>query len=147
MNQFDEFLKTDKNYQLIVTRHQKVHAEARGLGYEIMREARRVNGLLLATDLLIEKLCDHENIEEGDKRDIELKVLTGSDSESWYSVISSTLDLLRDQIVDQCSQVVLAQSNYMKAKESASQHCSSLTAAREEAEKRFKKEQSDRSKK
>ena len=146
MNQFNEFLKTDKNYQLIVTRHQKVHAEANGLGYEIMREARRVNGLLLATDLLIEKLCDHGEIESGDKRDLELKVLTGSDSESWYSIIGSTLDLLRDEIVNQCSQVVLAHTNYIKAKESASQHCSSLTAAKEEAEKRFKKEQSNKAK-
>ena len=147
MADFNEFLKTDKNYQLIVTRHQKVHAEANGLGHEIMREAHRVNGLLLATDLLIEKLCDHEKIEDGDSRDIDLKLLTGSNSESWYSVVSSTLDLLREQIVDQCSQVVLAQTNYMKAKESASQHCSSLTAAREEAKKRFKKEQSDKAKK
>jgi len=147
MNEFTKFLDTDKNYQLIVTRHKKVHDEARGLGYEIMREARRINGLLLATDLLIEKLCDHEEIEDGDTRDKELKLLTGSDSESWYSVVSSTLDLLKDQIVDQCSQVVLAQSNYMKAKESASQHCSSLIAARDEAKKRFEKEQSDKAKK
>ena len=143
MADFNEFLKTDKNYQLIVTRHQKVHAEANELGHEIMREAHRVNGLLLATDLLIEKLCNHRDIEEGDERDIDLKLLTGSDSESWYSVVSSTLDLLREQIVEQCQKVVCARHNHKKAIELAGQHCDSLSEAREEARKRFQKQKPD----
>tara|TARA_R100000315_G_C5232930_1_gene143987 strand:- start:1326 stop:1769 length:444 start_codon:yes stop_codon:yes gene_type:complete len=147
MTEFNEFLKTDSNYQLILTRHQKVHAEARGLGFEIMREARKVNGLLLATDLLLEKLMEHECVEEGDSRDKELQLLTGCSSDSWFGTISMTLDYVRDQIVEQCQAVVLAQHNYVKAQESASQHCSSLTAAREEAEKRFKKQQADKAKK
>ena len=147
MEDFNDFLKTDTNYQLILTRHQKVHSEARGLGFEIMREARKVNGLLLAIDLMVEKLGEHECVEEDDSRDKDLVLLTGNSSDSWYGTISMTLDLLRDQIVGQCQAVVLAKHNYEKAKESASQHCSSLTAAREEAEKRFKKQQADKAKK
>ena len=147
MQQFDEFLKTDTNYQLILTRHQKVHSEARGLGFEIMREARKVNGLLLAVDLMIDKLGEHECVEEDDSRDKDLVLLTGNSSDSWYGTISMTLDLLRDQIVEQCQAVVLAKHNYEKAKESASKHCSSLTAGREEAEKRFNKQQADKAKK
>lgn len=147
MQQFDEFLETDTNYQLILTRHQKVHSEARSLGFEIMLEARKLNGLLLAVDLMIEKLGEHECVEEDDSRDKDLVLLTGNSSDRWYGTISMTLDLLRDQIVEQCQAVVLAKHNHVKAQESASQHCSSLTAAREEAEKRFKKQQADKAKK
>jgi len=147
MQSFNDFLKTDTNYQLILTRHKKMHSEARSLGFDIMHEARKINGLLLATDLMIEKLGEHECVEEDDNRDKDLVLLTGNSSDSWYGTISMTLDLLRDQIVQQSQAVVLAEHNYVKAKESASQHCSSLIAAREESEKRYKKQQADKAKK
>ena len=124
-----------------------MHSEARSLGFDIMHEARKINGLLLATDLMIEKLGEHECVEEDDNRDKDLVLLTGNSSDSWYGTISMTLDLLRDQIVQQSQAVVLAEHNYVKAKESASQHCSSLIAAREESEKRYKKQQADKAKK
>tara|TARA_R110002020_G_scaffold60789_3_gene164330 strand:+ start:2937 stop:3380 length:444 start_codon:yes stop_codon:yes gene_type:complete len=147
MTEFDNFLQSDKSYQLILERHRNVHSESTSAGQQIMFEAQKVNGLLTATDLLIEKLGEHECVKDGDTIDKELKRLTGCDSDRWYSVISFTLDLLRDEIVQQCQAVVTAQRDYEKAKENALQHCSSLTAAREEAGKRFKKEQSDKAKK
>ena len=139
MVEFHEFLDSDKNYQLILQRHQQVHSEVRARGYEIMHEARKIKGLLLATDLLVSKLCEHEGIESGDKDDVILKRLTAEDSDEWYGMIGETLNLIRDQIVEQCQQVVLAKHNHEKAKETASQHCDSLAAAREEAKKRFEK--------
>tara|TARA_A100001201_G_scaffold19379_1_gene21843 strand:+ start:11653 stop:12099 length:447 start_codon:yes stop_codon:yes gene_type:complete len=147
MQEFNRFLETDTNYQLILTRHQKVHTEVRSLSFEIMREARKINGLLMSFDLMIEKLCQHECVEEGDSRDKDLLLLTANDSDGWYGTINMTLDMIRDQIVEQCNQVVLAKHNYEKAKESASHHCTSLSAARDEAEKRFKKQQADKAKK
>ena len=139
MVEFHEFLDSDKNYQLILQRHQQVHSEVCARGYEIMHEARKIKGLLLATDLLVSKLCEHEGIESGDKDDVILKRLTAEDSDEWYGMIGETLNLIRDQIVEQCQQVVLAKHNHEKAKETASQHCDSLAAAREEAKKRFEK--------
>lgn len=147
MAELYEFLNSDKNYQLILQRHQQVHSEVRMKGFEIMHEARKVKGLLLATDLLIDKLGEHECISEGDARDRELKLLTAETSEEWFSAIGQTLDLLRDQIVEQCQQVVLAKHNHDKAKEVAEQHCDSLVAAREEARKRFEKQQANTAKK
>lgn len=147
MLEFDRFLETDTNYQLILTRHQKVHTEVRSLSHEIMREACKIKGLLMSFDLMIEKLGQHECVEEGDSRDKDLLLLTANDSDSWYGVINHTLDMIRDQIAEQCNQVVLAKNNYEKAKESASHHCTSLGAARDEAAKRFKKQQADKAKK
>jgi len=147
MAEFHEFLDNDKNYQLILQRHQQVHSEVRMKAYEIMHEARKIKGLLIATDLLVDKLGEHECISEGDARDRELKLLTAETSEEWFSAIGETLNLLRDQIVEQCQQVVLAKHNHEKAKEVAGQHCDSLSAAREEARKRFEKQQASAAKK
>tara|TARA_R100000030_G_scaffold20222_1_gene14558 strand:+ start:511 stop:942 length:432 start_codon:yes stop_codon:yes gene_type:complete len=139
MTEFADFLNSDKNYQLILQRHQQVHGEVRQKGYEIMHEARKIKGLLMATDLLIDKLGEHESIAEGDADDLVLRRLTAENSEEWFGLIGQTLDLLREQIVEQCQQVVLAKHSHEKAKEVAGQHCDSLCAAREEARKRFEK--------
>ena len=64
MAEFHEFLDNDKNYQLILQRHQQVHSEVRMKAYEIMHEARKIKGLLIATDLLVDKLGEHECISE-----------------------------------------------------------------------------------
>ena len=139
MVDFDQFLDGDKDYQLILQRHRQVHGEVRMKAFEIMHEARKIKGLLLATDLLVDKLSEHECVEPRDKDDVTLKRLTAEDSDEWYSMIGETLNLIRDQIVEQCQQVVLAKHTHEKAKETASQHCDSLAAAREEAKKRFEK--------
>lgn len=139
MVDFDQFLDGDKDYQLILQRHRQVHGEVRMKAYEIIHEARKIKGLLLATDLLVSKLCEHEGIESGDKDDVILERLTAENSDEWYSMIGETLNLIRDQIVEQCQKVVLAKHTHEKAKETASQHCDSLAAAREEAKKRFEK--------
>jgi len=139
MVDFDQFLDSDKDYQLILQRHQQVHSEVRMKAFEIMHEARKIKGLILATELLVEKLAEHECVEPRDKDDVTLKRLTALDSDEWYGMIGETLNLIRDQIVEQCQQVVLAKHSHEKAKETASQHCDSLAAAREEAKKRFQK--------
>lgn len=139
MVDFDQFLDGDKDYQLILQRHRQVHGEVKQRAYEIMWEARKIKGLLLATDLLVGKLCEHECVESGDKDDVVLKNLTAEDSDEWYQTIGETLSLVRDQIVEQCQKVVLAKHTHEKARETASQHCDSLAAAREEAKKRFQK--------
>jgi len=139
MVDFDQFLDSDKDYQLILQRHRQVHGEVRMKAFEIMHEARKIKGLLLATELLVEKLAEHECVESGDKDDVTLKHLTALDSDEWYGMIGETLNMIRDQIVEQCQQVVLTKHSHEKAKETASQHCDSLAAAREEAKKRFEK--------
>ena len=139
MVDFDQFLDSDKDYQLILQRHRQVHSEVRMKAFEIMHEARKIKGLILATELLVEKLAEHETVEARDKDDVILKRLTALDSDDWYGMIGETLNLIRDQIVEQCQQVVLAKHTHEKAKETASQHCDSLAAAREEAKKRFEK--------
>ena len=133
MVDFDQFLDGDKDYQLILQRHRQVHGEVRMKAFEIMHEARKIKGLILATELLVEKLAEHEDVEPRDKDDVTLKRLTALDSDEWYGMIGETLNLIRDQIVEQCQQVVLAKHTHEKAKETASQHCDSLAAAREEA--------------
>ena len=57
MVDFDQFLDGDKDYQLILQRHQQVHSEVRMKAFEIMHEARKIKGLILATELLVEKLA------------------------------------------------------------------------------------------
>jgi hypothetical protein len=142
MTSFTEFLDTDKNYQMILNRHHQVHKEASSCNTAVMHEARKIVALLQAFDATVDMLGEHECITENDEADILLKKCTGSDSLDWFNTTQIALDLLKNQVVEQCQQVILAQHNYTKTKEIANKHCDSLTAARNEAQKRFKRSQS-----
>ncbi len=112
-----------------------------------MCEARKIQGLLLITDLLIGKLAEHEDINEGDAEDALLLRLTGDSSDAWASLLVNTLDENRDKIYEQCQAVIMAWHKHQEAKVDAREHCNKLSFAREEARMRFeqKKKNADKS--
>jgi len=132
-----EFVENDDGYKLVRERHNKMHQAARSARQDILLELRKINMLLMAFDLCVEKAWEHEDIAEGSELDKQLKRLTPDGSDMWFSHYQSAAGLMVQQMVEQCKAVLMAEHAARKLHEEAQTHCDSLTAAREEAEKRY----------
>tara|TARA_A100001515_G_scaffold113002_1_gene94200 strand:- start:506 stop:994 length:489 start_codon:yes stop_codon:yes gene_type:complete len=132
-----EFVENDDGYKLVLERHNKIHNEARSAKFEITAELRKIVMLFSAHDLCTEKSWEHEDIAEGSELDKQLKRLTPDGSDMWFSHYQSAAGLMVQQMVEQCKAVLMAEHAARKLHEEAQTHCDSLTAAREEAEKRY----------
>ena len=133
----NEFVENDEGYKLVRERHNKMHAEAQSANRDILFELRKINMLLSAFDLCVEKSWEHEDIDEDSELDKQLKRLTPDGSELWFSHYNRAADLIKEQMIEQCSNVLTARFKAKKMQEEAVSHCDSLRAAREEAEKRY----------
>ena len=133
-----EFVNNDDGYKLVQERHNKMHQTARSAKMEVLYELRKINHLLLAFDLCVEKAWEHEDVEEDGELDKQLKRLTPDSSDVWFGQYNQAADLMKDQGVEQCKAVLTAVNVAEKLQKEASSHCNSLTAAREEAEKRYR---------
>jgi hypothetical protein len=133
----NEFVENDEGYMLVRERHNKMHAEAQRANRDILFELRKINMLLSAFDLCVEKSWEHEDIDEDSELDKQLKRLTPDGSDLWFSHYNRAADLIKEQMIEQCSNVLTARFKAKKMQEEAVSHCDSLRAAREEAEKRY----------
>lgn len=133
----NEFVQNDEGYKLQRERHNKMHAEAQRANRDILFELRKINLLLSAFDLCVEKSWEHEDIDEDSELDRQLKRLTPDGSDLWFSHYNHAADLIKEQMIEQCSKVLTARFKAKKMQEEAVSHCDSLRAAREEAEKRY----------
>ena len=133
----NEFVENDEGYKLVRERHNKMHAEAQNAHRDILFELRKINMLLSAFDLCVEKSWEHEDIDEDSELDKQLKRLTPDGSDLWFSHYNRAADLIKEQMIEQCSNVLTARFKAKKMQEEAVSHCDSLRAAREEAEKRY----------
>lgn len=133
----NEFVENDEGYKLVRERHNKMHQEAQSARRDILHEIRKINMLLMAFDLCVEKAWEHEDIEEDSELDKQLKRLTPDGSELWFGHYNAAAELIKEQMVDQCSKVLTTRYKAKKMQEEAVSHCDSLRAAREEAEKRY----------
>mgnify|MGYP007073301154 FL=1 len=133
----NEFVENDEGYKLVRERHNKMHAEAQNAHRDILLELRKINMLLSAFDLCVEKSWEHEDIDEDSELDKQLKRLTPNGSDLWFSHYNRAADLIKEQMIEQCSNVLTARFKAKKMQEEAVSHCDSLRAAREEAEKRY----------
>ena len=133
-----DFVENDDGYKLVKERHNKMHSEARSARMEVLHELRKINHLLLAFDLCVEKAWEHEDVEEDGVLDKELKRLTPDSSDIWFGQYNAAADLIKNQGVEQCRAVLMQVHVAEKLQKEASSHCNSLTAAREEAEKRYR---------
>ena len=132
-----EFVDNDDGYKLVRERHNKMHQAARSAKQDVLLELRKIDMLLSAFDLCVEKAWEHEDIEEDSELDKQLKRLTPDGSEIWFSHYNRAADLIKEQMVEQCKTVLMADHAADKLQKEAFSHCDSLTAAREEAEKRY----------
>ena len=87
-----EFVDNDDGYKLVRERHNKMHEAARSARADILHELRKINMLLMAFDLCVEKAWEHEDVEEDSELDKQLKRLTtpcepGIDPSSDWSII------------------------------------------------------------
>ncbi len=133
-----EFVDNDDGYKLVQERHNKMHQAARSAKMDVLHELRKINHLLLAFDLCVEKAWQHEDVEEDSELDKQLKRLTPDSSDIWFGQYNAAADLIKDQGVEQCRTVLMAVHVAEKLQKEASSHCNSLTAAREEAQKRYR---------
>lgn len=132
-----EFVDNDDGYKLVRERHNKMHEAARSAKHDIVLELRKIDMLLSAFDLCVEKAWEHEDVEEDSELDKQLKRLTPDGSDIWFSHYNRAADLIKEQMVEQCKTVLMAEHTAEKLHKEARSHCDSLTAAREEAEKRY----------
>ena len=132
-----EFVDNDEGYKLVRDRHNKIHQAARSAKQDILLELRKINMLLMAFDLCVEKAWEHEDIAEDSELDKQLKRLTPDGSELWFGHYNAAAELIREQMVEQCKTVLMAEHAADKLMKEARSHCDSLSAAREEAEKRY----------
>lgn len=132
-----QFVQADEGYKLVRERHNKMHEAARSARADILHELRKINMLLMAFDLCVEKAWEHEDIEEDSELDKQLKRLTSDSSDIWFGQYNAAAELIKQQMVEQCKTVLLAEHTAEKLHKEASSHCDSLSAAREEAEKRY----------
>ena len=131
------FVEDDDGYKLVRERHNKMHQAARSARQDILLELRKINMLLMAFDLCVEKAWEHEDIAEDSELDKQLKRLTPDGSQLWFSHYNRAADLIKEQMVEQCKTVLMAEHAADKLMKEARSHCDSLSAAREEAEKRY----------
>jgi hypothetical protein len=131
------FVEDDAGYKLVRERHSKMHQAARSARQDILLELRKIDILLSAFDLCVEKAWEHEDIAEDSELDKQLKRLTPDGSEIWFSHYNRAADLIKEQMVEQCKTVLMAEHAADKLMKEARSHCDSLSAAREEAEKRY----------
>jgi len=132
-----EFVDNDDGYKLVRDRHNKMHEAARSARADILHELRKINMLLMAFDLCVEKAWEHEDVEEDSELDKQLKRLTSDSSDIWFGQYNAAAELIKQQMVEQCKTVLMAEHTAEKLHKEARSHCDSLTAAREEAEKRY----------
>ena len=132
-----EFVDNDDGYKLVRERHNKMHQAARSARNDILLELRKIDMLLSAFDLCVEKSWEHQDIVEDSELDKQLKRLTPDGSDIWFSHYNRAADLIKQQMVEQCRTVLMADHAADKLQKEALSHCDSLTAAREEAEKRY----------
>lgn len=131
------FVEDDDGYKLVRERHNKMHQAARSARQDILLELRKINMLLMAFDLCVEKAWEHEDIAEDSELDKQLKRLTPDGSELWFGHYNAAAELIKEQMVEQCKTVLMAEHAADKLMKEARSHCDSLSAAREEAEKRY----------
>ena len=131
------FVEDDDGYKLVRERHNKMHQAARSARQDILLELRKINMLLMAFDLCVEKAWEHEDIAEDSELDKQLKRLTPDGSELWFGHYNAAAELIKEQMVEQCKTVLMAEYAADKLMKEARSHCDSLSAAREEAEKRY----------
>ena len=133
-----DFVDNDEGYKLVRDRHKKIHQAARSARQEILLELRKIDMLLSAFDLCVEKAWEHQDIAEDSELDKQLKRLTPDGSDLWFSHYNAAADLIKQQLVDQCKTVITADNAAEKLEIEASSHCDALSAARAEAVKRYK---------
>ena len=133
-----EFVDNDEGYKLVRDRHNKIHQAARSARNDILLELRKIDMLLSAFDLCVEKSWEHQDIAEGSELDKQLKRLTPDGSDLWFSHYNAAADLIKQQLVDQCKTVITADNAAEKLEIEASSHCDALSAARAEAIKRYR---------
>ena len=133
-----DFVDNDEGYKLVRDRHNKIHQAARSARNDILLELRKIDMLLSAFDLCVEKSWEHQDIAEGSELDKQLKRLTPDGSDLWFSHYNAAADLIKQQLVDQCKTVITADNVAEKLEIEASSHCDALSAARAEAVKRYK---------
>tara|TARA_R100000030_G_scaffold63412_2_gene48089 strand:+ start:216 stop:698 length:483 start_codon:yes stop_codon:yes gene_type:complete len=131
------FVEDDDGYKLVRERHNKMHQAARSARQDILHELRKINMLLMAFDLCVEKAWEHEDIAEDSELDKQLKRLTPDGSELWFGHYNAAAELIKEQMIEQCKTVLMAEHAADKLMKEARSHCDSLSAAREEAEKRY----------
>jgi len=133
-----KFVDEDNGYKLVLERHQKMWAEAHEQERQILLEGRKVARVVRLMDICIEKFCECADIVEGSDEDKTLQQYTGENAESWWHEFEQSKNLLQELLLDQCNKVLTAKYKAKKVKEEAKLHCDQLTAARAEAEKRYK---------
>ena len=133
-----EFVDNDDGYKLVRERHNKIHQAARSAKQDVLLELRKIDMLLSAFDLCVEKAWEHQDIAEDSELDKQLKRLTPDGSDLWFSHYNAAADLIKQQLVDQCKTVVTTDNAAEKLEIEASSHCDALSAARAEAVKRYR---------
>ena len=103
------FVEDDAGYKLVRERHSKMHQAARSARQDILLELRKIDILLSAFDLCVEKAWEHEDIAEDSELDKQLKRLTPDGSEIWFSHYNRAADLIKEQMVEQCKTVLMAE--------------------------------------
>ena len=131
------FVEDDDGYKLVRERHNKIHQAARSAKQDILFELRKIDMLLSAFDLCVEKAWEHQDIAEDSELDKQLKRLTPDGSELWFGHYNAAAELIKEQMIEQCKTVLMAEHAADKLMKEARSHCDSLSAAREEAEKRY----------
>tara|TARA_B100000073_G_scaffold275092_1_gene235062 strand:- start:4 stop:459 length:456 start_codon:yes stop_codon:yes gene_type:complete len=133
-----KFVHEDNGYKLVLERHQKMWDEVHEQERQILVEGRKVARVVRLMDICIEKFCECADVAEGSNEDKTLKQYTGENAESWFHEFEQSKNLLQELLLDQCSKVLTAKYKAKKVTEEAKLHCDQLSAARTEAEKRYK---------
>jgi hypothetical protein len=93
------FVENDDGYKLVRERHNKMHQAARSAKQDILLELRKIDILLSAFNLCVEKAWEHEDIAEDSELDKQLKRLTPDGSEIWFSHYTRGADLIKQQML------------------------------------------------
>ena len=134
----NKFVDEENGYKLVLERHQKMWAEVHEQERQILLEGRKVARVVRLMDICIQKFCECADVAEGSNEDKTLQQYTGENAESWWHEFEQSKNLLQELLLDQCSKVLTAKYKAKKVTEEAKLHCDQLSAARTEAEKRYK---------
>ena len=118
----EAFVKADPSYQLLEQTAREATKAADALRSETVQLTYRLQRLLYARDVLLERMWDHEDV--GDKTDELLQKHTGNSSDCWFGMLSQSADEITDLVCQICGEIAQKRSEQLEKKAESKKHWS-----------------------
>ena len=113
----EAFVKADPSYQLLEQTAREATLAADALRSETVQLTYRLQRLLHARDVLLEKMWESEDV--GEETDALLQKHTCNSSDCWFGMLSQASDEITDLVCQLCSEVAQKDTERLEKKAEA----------------------------